>query len=91
MNYYAMSHFRNILARLPDTLFTDKAEILLLDTVCSPKFKCRQNTILNLGKEKINELYHIAMNLSDPESDLTITKSRKAYLIGALEIMLKEV
>jgi len=90
MKQYALSHFRMMLARWPDTLLADKTETLLLDALCSSAFKDRQRDILDLGKDKISELYHIALDLCDPENDLKVTKSRKAYLIGVIRIMLEE-
>ena len=90
METYALDSFRIMLARWPDTSLTDKAESLLIDSICSPKFKDRQKEILNLGKEKLKELFRIALSIYDQDDPLEIHKSKKAYLIGALEIMLQE-
>lgn len=90
MKACALDSFRIMLARWPDTSLTDRAESLLIDTVCSPKFKDRQKEILNLSKEKLKELFRVALSIYDPDDPLEIHKSKKAYLIGALEIMLQE-
>ena len=90
MKAYALDSFRIMLARWPDTSLTDKAESLLIDSVCSQKFKGRQKQIADLGKEKLKELFKIALNIYDPDDPLEIHKSKKAYLIGTIEIMLQE-
>ena len=90
MKGFAKYCFRVMLARWPGISIVDKAQELLLDTVCCPRFKGRQRDIIDLGEKKISELFHIALDLNDPESDLTISKSKKAYLIGVIETMLEE-
>ena len=90
MKGFAKYCFRVMLARWPGISIVDKAQELLLDTVCCPRFKGRQRDIIGLGEKKISELFHIALDLNDPESDLTISKSKKAYLIGVIETMLEE-
>ena len=90
MKSFAKCCFRMMLARWPGISIVDKAQGLLLDTVCCPRFKGRQRDIIDLGEKKISELFRIALDLNDPESDLTISKSKKAYLIGVIEMMLEE-
>ena len=90
MKAYALDSFRIMLARWPDTSLTDKAESLLIDSICSSKSKDSHKEIMNLGKEKLKELFRIALCIYDPDDPLEIHKSKKAYLIGTLEIMLQE-
>ncbi len=90
MRLTALADFRIMLARWPDLSPVSKAETLFLETVCNPRFKQKQEEIYHLGKEKINELFDIAMKICDPDDSLNVS-NRKAYLIRTLEIMLEEV
>ncbi|MBQ6148476.1 MAG: helix-turn-helix domain-containing protein [Oscillospiraceae bacterium] len=88
MYFYAIEEFRLDLAVSSSTSFPDEASELLADAVSSPLFRKRQRDILALGEEKIRELYRIAVDLCSPDGMLQISKSKKAYLIGVIKIML---
>jgi len=90
MKGFARYCFRVMLARWPYTSIVDKAEELLLETVSCTRFKGRQRDITDLGEKKISELFRVSLDLNDPESDLAISRSGKAYLIGVIETMLEE-
>ena len=88
MQKYAADDFRMMLAYWPDISHTEKIEQLLIDTLCNPRFKDRQNQILKLEEEKTKELYRVCQELYDPEQSPSVHKSKKAYMIGVVENIL---